>query len=181
MEALGMIELNSIARGIEAGDAIVKTANVKLVGAHASCPGKYVVMIRGEVAAVKSAIEVGAKTAGKSLVNDIIIANIHEQVFTALSCTTEIVSKGAVGVIETYSLATAVLVSDAAVKAANVELLEIRLGRGLGGKAFIVLTGDVSNVKAAVEAAVVANKEDGMLAHTAVIPRICKEMLRTLI
>ena len=181
MEALGMIELNSIARGIEAGDAIIKTAHVKLVGAYASCPGKYVVMVRGQVSAVKSAIEVGAKSAGKSLVNDIIIANIHPQVFSALSSTSDFESKGAVGIVETYSLATAVLVSDSAVKAANVDLIEIRLGRGLGGKAFIVLTGDVSSVKAAVEAAVVANKDDGMIAHTAVIPRISKEMLRTLL
>ena len=181
MEALGMIELNSIARGIEAGDAIIKTADVKLVGAYASCPGKYVVMVRGKVAAVKSAIEVGAKTSGKSLVNDIIIASVHEQVFAALSCSTEIVSKGSIGIIETYSLATAVLLSDAAVKAANVDLIEIRLGRGLGGKAFTVLTGDVSSVKAAIEAAEVTNMEDGLLAHTAVIPRISEEMLRTLL
>ncbi len=180
MEALGMLELNSIARGIEAGDTIIKTANVHLVGAYAACPGKYVVMVRGEVAAVKSGIQAGALVAGKSLIKDIVIANIHDQVFSALSCTTEIVPKGAVGIIETYSLATAVLISDAAVKAANVELLEIRLGRGLGGKAFTVLTGDVSSVKAAVEAAVIASKEDGLLAHTAVIPRISKEMLQTL-
>ncbi|MFH0767620.1 MAG: BMC domain-containing protein [Bacillota bacterium] len=181
MEALGMIELISIARGIEVGDAMLKTANVKLVGAYASCPGKYVVMIRGAVSAVKSAVEVGSKTAGKALVNDILIANVHDQVFSALSSTTDIVSKGAVGVIETYSLATAVLVSDAAVKAANVDLIEIRLGRGLGGKAFIVLTGDVSSVKAAVEAAINANKEDGMIAYTSVIPRISQEMLKTLL
>jgi len=181
MDSLGMIELNSIARGIEAGDAIVKTADVKLVGAYASCPGKYVVMVRGKIEAIKSAIEVGAKNAGKSLVNDIIIANVHKQVFTALNSKTEIVSKGAVGVIETYSLATEVLLSDAAVKAANVDLLEIRLGRGLGGKAFTILTGDVSSVKAAIEVAEATNKEDGLLAHTAVIPRISESMLRTLI
>ena len=173
--------INSIARGVEAGDAIIKTANVKLIAAYASCPGKYIVMVRGEVSAVKSSIEVGAKYAGKSLVKDILIANIHEQVFSALSCATELNPKGAVGVIETYSLATAVLVSDAAVKAANVEILEIRLGRGLGGKSFTVLTGDVSSVKAAVDAAVLANKDDGLIAHTAVIPRISKEMLRTLL
>lgn len=181
MESLGMIELNSIARGIEAADAIIKTAKVTLVGAYASCPGKYVVMVRGQVSAVKSAIEVGAKTAGKCLINDILIANIHEQVFTALSSTTDLEPRGSVGVIETYSLATAVVVSDAAVKAANVDLLEIRLGRGLGGKAFTVLTGDVSSVKAAVEAAITASNEDGMIAHTAVIPRISKEVLNTLL
>lgn len=181
MEALGMIELNSIARGIEAGDAIIKTANVTLVAAYAACPGKYIVMVRGQVAAIKSAIEVGAKVSGKSLINDIVIANIHDQVFTALSCATEINPKGAVGILETYSLATAVKISDAAVKTANIELLEIRLGRGLGGKAFTVLTGDISSVRAAVDAAEDASKENGFLAHTAVIPRISKEMLRTLI
>ena len=181
MESLGMIELNSIARGIEAGDAIIKTAKVKLVGAYASCPGKYIVMVRGQVSAVKSAIEVGAKVSGKSLVNDILIANIHPQVFTALSQTTDFTPRGSAGIVETYSLATAVLVADAAVKAADVDLIEIRLGRGLGGKAFIVLTGDISSVKAAVEAAVIANNEDGMIAHTAVIPRITKEILNTLL
>ena len=181
MESLGMIELNSIARGIEAGDTIIKTADVKLVGAYAACPGKYVVMVRGQVSAVKSAIQAGAKIAGNSLVKDIVIANIHNQVFAALSNATEIVAKGAVGIIETYSLATAVLVADAAVKTANIELLEIRLGRGLGGKSFVVLTGDVSSVKAAVEAAINANKDDGLIAHTAVIPRISPEMLQTLL
>jgi len=181
MEALGMIELISIARGIEAGDAIMKTAKVKLVVAYAACPGKYIVMVRGQVSAVKSAIEVGAKTSGKSLVNDIIIANVHPQVFTALSQTSDFTPRGSAGVIETYSLATAVMVADAAVKAADVDLIEIRLGRGLGGKAFIVLTGDVSSVRAAVEAAVVANSEDGMIAHTAIIPRISREILNTLL
>ncbi len=181
MEALGMIELISIAKGIEAGDAIVKTAKVKLIGAMAACPGKYVVLIRGQVAAVKSAIEVGSKTAGKTLVNSIIIPSIHEQVFAALSQTSDIETQDSVGIIETFSLATSVKVADAAVKAAHVDILEIRLGRGLGGKAFVVLSGDVSSVTAAVEAAVNANSEEGMIAHTAIIPRINKDMLRTLL
>jgi microcompartment protein CcmL/EutN len=181
MEALGMIELLSIAKGIEAGDAILKTAKVKLVHAMASCPGKYTVLIRGEVAAVKSALEVGAVTAGKMLVNDMIIPSVHEQVFGALSQSTDVTTGDSVGVVETFSLATAVLVADAAVKAANVNILEIRLGRGLGGKAFIVLSGDVSSVTAAVKAAVEANGEEGMIAQTAIVPRIDKNMLRTLL
>jgi len=181
MEALGMIELISIAKGIEAGDAIVKTAEVKLFAAMAACPGKYIVLVRGRVAAVRSAIEVGAQVAGKTLVNSIIIPNIHEQVFTALGQTTEVEPKDSVGVIETFSLATSVLAADAAVKAANVDILEVRLGRGLGGKAFVVLSGDVSSVTAAVEAAVNANGEEGMIGHTAIIPRINKDMLRTLL
>ncbi|MBN2876476.1 MAG: BMC domain-containing protein [Bacilli bacterium] len=181
MEALGMLELLSIAKGIEAGDAIVKTAKVKLIHAIASCPGKYTVLIKGQVAAVKSAIEVGAKTAGKTMVNHIIIPNVDEQVFGALTQSSDVVIGDSVGVVEAYSLATAVLVADAAVKAARVSILEIRLGRGLGGKAFVVLSGDVANVTAAVKAAVDANGEEGMIAHTAVVPRIDKDMLKTLL
>jgi len=181
MEALGMLELLSIAKGIEAGDAIVKTAQVKLIHAIASCPGKYTVLIKGRVAAVKSAIEVGAATAGKTMVNHIIIPNVDEQVFGALTQSSDVVIGDSVGVVETFSLATAVLVADAAVKAAKVSILEIRLGRGLGGKAFVVLSGDVANVTAAVKSAVDANGEEGMIAHTAIVPRIDKDMLRTLL
>ena len=181
MEALGMIELLSIAKGIETGDAMVKTAKVKLIHAMASCPGKYSILIQGEVAAVKSAIEVGKVTAGKTMVNDMIIPNVDEQVFGALTQSSDITEGDSVGVVETFSLATAVLVADAAVKAAKVSILEIRLGRGLGGKAFVVLSGDVSSITAAVKAAVEANGEEGMIAHTAVVPRINKDMLRTLL
>lgn len=181
MEALGMIELLSIAKGIEVGDAIVKTAQVKLITAVASCPGKYIVLIKGEVAAVKSAIEVGKQTARNTLVNDIIIPSVDEQVFGALTQSSDVSDGDSVGVIETFSIASSVLAADAAVKAANVSIIEIRLGRGLGGKAFVVLSGDVSSVTAAVKAAVEANGEEGMIAHTAVVPRINKDMLRTLL
>ena len=181
MEALGMLELLSIAKGIEAGDAIVKTAKVKLIYSIATCPGKYTVLIKGRVAAVKSAIEVGAEVAGKTMVNHMIIPNVDEQVFGALTQSSDVVIGDSVGVVETFSLATAVLVADAAVKAAKVSILEIRLGRGLGGKAFIVLSGDVASVTAAVKAAVEANGEEGMIAHTAIVPRINKDMLRALL
>lgn len=181
MDALGMVELLSIAKGIETGDAMVKTAKVKIIHAMASCPGKYSILIKGRVAAVNSAIEVGRKTAGTTLVNDMIIPNVDEQVFGALTQSSDVVIGDSVGVVETFSLATSVLVADAAVKAAKVTILEIRLGRGLGGKAFVVLSGDVASVTAAVKAAVDANGEEGMIAHTVVVPRINKDMLRTLL
>ena len=60
--------------------------------------------------------------------------------------------------------------ADAAVKAAEIDLIEIRLGRGLGGKSFITLTGDVAAVKAAVAAAADMGEEHGMVANTVVIP-----------
>ena len=52
MEALGMIELNSISQGILAADAVLKAANVEIMRAQPVCPGKYVVIVSGGVADV---------------------------------------------------------------------------------------------------------------------------------
>ena len=63
MISLGLLELNSIARGVEAGDAMLKAAEVTLLKAGSVCPGKYTVVISGEVAAVKAAMDAGRATA----------------------------------------------------------------------------------------------------------------------
>ena len=165
MNAIGMIETNSIPAGIEAGDAMLKAAAVELVTAQAVCAGKYIVLVAGDVAAVKSAVADGEPT-----VDSIVIPNVHDQVIAALSACSEIKETAALGIIETYSLASAVICADAAVKAADIDLMEIRLGRGLGGKSFITLTGDVAAAKAAVAAAIDAGEEHGMMANTVVIP-----------
>ena len=170
MNAIGMIETNSIPAGIEAGDVMLKAADVRLVTAQAVCAGKYIVLVAGDVAAVKSSVADAKPTAGNYLVDDIVIPNVHEQVISALSACTEVNTTNALGIIETYSLASAVICADAAVKAADVDLIEIRLGRGLGGKSFITLTGDVAAAKAAVAAAESAGEEHGMVANTVVIP-----------
>ena len=168
--ALGMIELNSIAAGIEAGDSMLKTAATTLTAAHPVCSGKYIVMVRGDVAAVKSSVEAGVNTGGENLVDSLVIPNVHPQVFQAVNGAVEVPEDGAVGVIETFSLASCIHASDAAVKSADVLLVEIRLGRGLGGKSYVVLTGGVSAVAEAVKVGCAVPECAGMIARTAVIP-----------
>lgn len=170
MNAIGMIETNSIPAGIEAGDAMLKAAAVELVTAQAVCAGKYIVLVAGDVAAVKAAVADGEPVAGNYLVDSIVIPNVHDQVIAALTACSEIKEAAALGIIETYSLASAVICADAAVKAADIDLMEIRLGRGLGGKSFITLTGDVAAAKAAVAAALDMGEEHGMMANSVVIP-----------
>lgn len=170
MNAIGMIETNSIPAGIEAGDAMLKAASVELVMAQAVCAGKYIVLVSGDVAAVKASVEAATPIAGNYLVDDMVIPNVHKQVISALSACTEIDTTSALGIIETYSLASAVVCADAAVKAADIDLMEIRLGRGLGGKSFITLTGDVAATQAAVDAAQQMGEEHGMIANTVIIP-----------
>jgi microcompartment protein CcmL/EutN len=153
---------------------------VALVTAQAVCAGKYIVIVSGDVAAVKASVAAGTETADHLLVDSIVIPNVHGQVIQAMSACSEIGTPGALGIIETFSLSSAVVCADAAVKAANVSLIEVRLGRGLGGKSFIVLTGDVSAVKSAIEAAKNLEEAQGMAAGTAVIPSPHPDILQSL-
>ena len=165
-----MIETNSIPVGIEAGDAMMKAADVELVTAQAVCAGKYIVMISGDVAAVKAAVDAGIETADYVLVDSIVIPNVDEQVIEALSACSSIEGAGALGIMETFSLSAAVICADTAVKAAAVQLIEVRLGRGLGGKSFVMLTGEVAAARAAIEAARELEETQGMVAGSVVIP-----------
>lgn len=61
------------------------------------------------------------------------------------------------------------MAADAAVKAADIRLIEVRVARGMGGKCFVSLTGDVSDVKAAVEAGAKIAAEEGVLINMEVI------------
>ena len=181
MDALGMVEVNSIAAGMEVSDAMLKAANVRLVGAQPVCAGKYITLVQGDVAAVKSSVDAGVSVAGNYHVDSFIIPNLHEQIFKALACATALERTDAIGTIETYSLATCIEAADTAVKSANIELIEIRLGRGLGGKSFVTMTGDVSAVKFAVENAVKSLGSGGMLLKTSVIPSPHPDLIKSIV
>jgi microcompartment protein CcmL/EutN len=178
--ALGMIETMSVPLGILAGDAMLKAAEVDLVTAQAACAGKYIVVVEGEVAAVRASVEAGKAAAATALVDSLVIPGIHEQVAPAIGAATEIEAVNALGIMESYSMCAAVQAADAAVKAAAVELIEVRLGRGLGGKAFVILTGDVSAVRAAVAAAEGKEEVQGMLGASAVIPSPHKKIIESI-
>lgn len=180
MTAIGVVETNSIPLGVLAGDQMCKTAEVELVSAQTVCAGKYIVVVCGEVAAVKSSVNAGVANAAASLVDCLIIPNVDERVIAAMNgaCPAEQVQ--AVGVVETFSLACAISVADIAVKAADVDLIEVRLGRGMGGKSFVVITGDVAAVQASVNAAEKGEGEKGLISGSVVIPSPHMDMIRAL-
>lgn len=170
MNAIGIIEIISVAKGIEICDQMIKASNVSVLEALPLCPGKYVIIIGGNVADVKNSVEVAVVEAGAFLVDKLLIPNIDAQVFKALNNTNSIDNVEALGIIETFSVSSGIMAADTAVKAANVNLIEVRLSRGLGGKAFVTMTGTVGDVKAAVNAGSEQAKKDGLLVGYSVIP-----------
>ena len=152
--ALALIELGSIAIGIEAGDAMVKRAPVDVVRAGTIQPGKYLVLVAGAVADVEEALAAGIEVGASSLVDTVFLPNVHDQVVAALRGARRAGKGAALGVVETATVTATIEAADAGVKGAQVELLEVRLGDGLGGKGYLLFDGSVSDVEAAVAAAV---------------------------
>ena len=176
MNALGMIEVQSIPLGVNAGDAMLKAATVQLVTAQPVCAGKYIVIVTGEVSAVSESVAAGKAEAGQRLID----SHVHEQVPRAINACNEIGEVAAIGVMEAYSLCAAVVAADAAVKAADIHLMDVRLGRGLGGKSFITMTGDVAAVRAAIHAAEGMPEVKGLLSESVVIPHPHPDIVKSL-
>jgi microcompartment protein CcmL/EutN len=80
MEALGLIETKGLVAAIEAADAMVKAANVTLIGYEKIGAGLVTVMVRGDVGAVKAATDAGAAAAQKvgELVSVHVIPRPHQ-------------------------------------------------------------------------------------------------------
>lgn len=181
MQAIGFLEFNSIARGIESADAVLKAADVELCFAKASCPGKYYMLFCGEVAAVQASLDVGAELGANHLVDNCIIPRVHPQVIKAINMASIPEEFQAIGVIEFFSVTASVFGADAAVKTADVHLVDVRLGTGIGGKSFVVLTGEVAAVREAVNASISTQQAQGMVISSVVIPAPHPELLESLL
>ena len=170
IQAVGVIELKSIAKGVEAADAALKSAGVTLISAHPACPGKYEIVLTGAIADVTAAVEHVLGRFGSTMVDSSVMGRIDERVIAALFGTQSASREGSLGIIETFSAASAIKAADIAVKTAKVEIYDLRVSRGMGGKGVVMVTGDVGDVTAAVEAGVRLAEEHGLFSQMSVIP-----------
>ncbi|MEW5820989.1 MAG: BMC domain-containing protein [Cyanobacteriota bacterium] len=167
---IGLLEVNSIAVGIKCIDEMAKKAPVKIIEAMTICPGKYIILITGEVAAVEESMKIGKLTASYHLIDELFLPTTHHQVYPAITGTSKVDTMNSLGIIETFSVASAIIAADKAAKTADVTLITLRLATGLGGKAFVTLTGDISEVEAAVDAGADLAGNEGLLVKKVVIP-----------
>ena len=174
--ALALIEFSSIAVGIQAGDAMVKKAPIASIKAGTVQPGKYLVLITGEVADVEESLQAGIEWGAETVMDTVFLPQVHAAVVQAISGE-RVGGRGvALGVIETDDVAATIQAADAGVKGAEVTLREIRLADGLGGKAFCLFQGEVQDVEAAVEIGIDFLPDPGVLVNLVVIPQLHEEM-----
>lgn len=149
--AIALLEVESIAVGIEAGDAMAKRAPIDVLYAGTVHPGKYLVLVGGAVADVEEALAAGSEVAEGCVLDTVFLPDVHMEVVTAMRGTRRPGEGEALGVIETRTVASLLEAADAGVKGARVRLLELRLADDLGGKAYLLFGGQVADVEAAVE------------------------------
>lgn len=168
-KSVGVIELKSIPKGVEAADAALKSAGVDMVSSHPSCPGKYEIILTGSISNVTAAVNhVTSKFEG-FVIDSSVMGIIDEQVIAALFGTHVAEQKGSLGLLETFSAASAIKAADIAVKTARVSIYDLRVSRGMGGKGIIMVTGDVGDVTAAIEAGADYAKREAMLSSYSII------------
>lgn len=169
IQAVGVLELKSIAKGVEAADAALKSAGITLISAHPACPGKFEIVLTGAIADVTAAVDHVSGRYDKAIVDSAVMGRIDERVIAALFGTQGGAREGSLGMIETFSAASAIKAADLAVKTAKVEIYDLRVSRGMGGKGIVMVTGDVGDVTAAVEAGAAYAEEHGLFANKSVI------------
>ena len=185
--AIALLEFDSIAAGIEAGDAMAKRAPIDLILGGTVQPGKYLVLVAGSVADVEESLASGREIGAQFVIDEVYLPGVHPEVVRALAsgrqpdpqestrCMIE-----ALGVVETRTVASAILSADAGVKGAEVSLLEVRLADGLGGHGLVFFSGLVADVEAAVRIGTDAIAGPALI-HAVVIPRLHAEMAANLL
>lgn len=179
--AIGMIEFKTVASGITAADQMVKTSDVELLEAQTVCPGKYIALIAGDLSAVKAAVERAEKTRPDELIDSFVLGNPDESIFPAIYGSSHVEDINALGILETYDAASIIVAADIAAKTAIVKLIELRIAKGMCGKSYMLITGEVAACEAAIAKAKASVGEKGMFLDSSVIARpdaqLCKAIL----
>lgn len=168
---IGVLEFNSIAVGIHALDSMVKAAPIRIVMAKTICPGKYVIIVTGDVASVDASLTSGKESEPGCLIDELFIPNLNEQIIPAMERIQRIDIWDALGVIESFSVTASIEAGDTAAKEAQVKIPDIRLAESIGGKSYVKMIGSIEAVEAAMRAGVKVVQARGLLCRKVVIPQ----------
>jgi len=180
-KSIGVVEFRSIAAGISAVDIIVKASQVKILDARTICPGKYYIIFAGMVSAVKNSMDVIESESGAFIIDSVAIPNVYPQIFASLNAASDITSLKSIGIIETLSAPSIIWAANAAIKATDIDIVEIRIARALGGKNICVINGQLSDVKESVNAAIVYAQERDFLVDWQVIAAPHQDLYRAVL
>jgi microcompartment protein CcmL/EutN len=169
--ALGALEFSSIAIGILALDEMIKIAPIRIIEARTMCPGKYLIVFSGDVAAVEYSFNKGFETGKDLIVDSLFLPMIDPDALMAIGKINVIPEWDAIGIIETLSVVSSIEAADLAAKVGGVKIIEVRMAIGFGGKSYVKLLGSLDAVEAAMEAGTAKARSKGLLCMSTLIPQ----------
>ena len=178
--SIALLEFDSVAAGIVAGDAMVKRAPITALHTGTVQPGHYLVLVAGEVGDVEEAVDAGTSASGDTMLDMVLLSDVHPDVVEALRGLRIDGTVEALGIIETISVASIIEAADAGIKGAQVDLLEMHMADGLGGRGYLLFGGAVSDVEAAVSIGSGRVRPENLV-HRAVISQLHAEMRANLV
>ena len=176
--AIGMVELTTVSTGFKAADDMSKAADVDILQAEVTCPGKFVVLIAGDLSAVRASVDSVKGRYGDKVIDTFVLGNPHDSIFPAIYGTNQVEKIEALGILECYDVSALIVAADLAAKTAIVDLLELRLAKGMCGKSYMTLTGSVSAVQAAIDKAKSEAANRGMFLDSSVIARPSDKLMK---
>ena len=179
--AIGMIEFKTVSAGVTAADLMVKTAAVELIEAQVVCPGKYIALITGDLSGVDAAVATAKNQYPEQLIDSFVLGNPHEGIFPAIYGTTHVEHVSSLGVLETFDASAIIVAADIAAKTADVELIELRIAKGMCGMSYLYLCGEVSAVDAAIARAKETVAGSGMFLDSTVIAHPDEQIIKSIL
>lgn len=151
--ALALIQIRDVPAGLRALDALIKEAEVEIAQRGTVQSGHYLIAFGGEVEPVERSFKRALERAGSAAFDAVLLPDAEPRIVPAFrdGRLRWPATGDALGVAETPSCPSLLACIDAALKGALVELVELRLGDGLGGKAIATLWGEIHDVEAAAE------------------------------
>lgn len=179
-DALALVELGSVARGLRVLDALLKQAPVRVLEANLVEPGHYLVLFCGGVAEVDESYREALAVGADSVLDQMMLPFAHPDLLAGLRGAELRRSADALdtlGVLEGARVAPTLAALDQSLKEADVSLAGVRVGVGLGGRAWYVVCGAQHDVEAGIDAGRAVLDAAGAAHAVEIIPRPHDEMV----
>lgn len=181
--ALALLDIRDVPLGLRALDALAKEAPVQVLAAGTVQSGAYLILFAGEVDPVERSYARAVEAANGAVADKVMLAHAEQRILPAIAqqAIRWPAPGDTAGIVQTATPPTLLRAIDAALKGAEVDLVELRIADGLGGKAIATLWGETHDVEAALSLAhqaMARGVSDG--GSTTIIPNADDELVRAI-
>ncbi len=149
--ALGFLELNNVSDGITCMDFMLKGALINVIRSSLVNPGKFFIIIEGSYGNIENAMQIAVNNFDKSIEDFYMIGKAEEDLLNSLKGIEANEKLESLAIIDTLNVITGVIIADITSKTSDANIVRFNISEAMGGRTNIVISGEYSSVKHAVE------------------------------